>query len=303
MIRSLLTLACGLTFFLAEAQDYVPMLQEGNKWSVDVYYNTLPPGCEPNCQYTVTPQIALGAIEMVDGKSYYRIMSDGTPTCLIREENGMVYQYDVDAQLDRVLFDYTLEVGDTFFTAGSAYDISDKCINHDAWPGWEDLTVAAVDFVELAGALRKVITFDQNGYFGNFQWIEGIGNITGFDFMWEAVDFTDGSLLVCFETDGLNYFFNDATSCDNTTLGITDLPSYKSMLHPNPVTATSILQFAAEGLADTVHIFDINGKQVRSIPVLTDYILINAMDYRAGLYFYQVSSEGKILKTKKFIVR
>ncbi|RLD27253.1 MAG: hypothetical protein DRI70_04695, partial [Bacteroidetes bacterium] len=165
------------------------------------------------------------------------------------------------------------------------------------------LTVKSVEFVELAGVNRKVITFDQYGYAGNFQWIEGIGNITGFDFMWEAIDITDGYLLVCFETNGTSYFFNNATSCDNTTLSIDDHSQDQIILYPNPVTSISILQFPSEGIIDLLKIYDVSGKLVKEEKVNKDYVLIDAMQYRSGLYFYQVFSVNKLLKTGKFIIR
>jgi len=292
-----------LFFGFARAQDYIPMLQENHTWSVDVYYGILPP-CDPDpCQYTVTSQISLGEIESIGGLDYYRVVSDNSNTCLLREDNGFIYKYDEDNLVDRLLFDFTLEVGDVFLFEDSAYNSPAHCMNHTYGFGGNNLEVTNVNFVELAGELRKVITFDQHGSFGNYQWIEGIGNISGFDFMWAAIDFTDGSQLVCFETNGNSYFFNDATSCDNTTLGLTDLNKSKAVLFPNPVTNTSILQFSAEGVADMVQIYNVSGSMVKALRVTSDYVLIDVMDYRSGLYFYQVYSEENLLKTEKFIIK
>lgn len=285
------------------AQDYIPMLEEGNSWSVDVYYDILPP-CDPSpCTYIVSSQITLGGIETIGGLDYTRIISNGSNTCLLREDNGLVYKYDEDEQVDRVLFDFTLEVNDVFPVDGSAYDPSSGfyCVNQVYGFTGEDLTVVAVEFLELAGEMRKVITFDYE--YANFQWIEGIGNISGFDFMWEQIDITGGSLLVCFETSGTNYFFNNATSCDNTTLGLADLNKNEAVLYPNPVVSTSILQFSSEGMVDGVKIFDVTGRLVHEAQVTEDYIRIDGMHYPSGLYFYQTTSEGKIIHSEKFVVR
>jgi Secretion system C-terminal sorting domain len=304
-MKAIVSVLFVFIFSYSYTQSFIPMLEEDNIWSVDVYYALHPP-CEPTpCQYTVTDQISLGDVEVIDGTEYFRIWSDGSATCLLREDNGVVFKYDEDDQRDRVLFDFTLEVSDTFLYQDSAYDLSlsSGCVNQVyGWSG-EDLTVMAVDSVELAGVIRKVITFDQQGYFGNFQWIEGIGNITGFDFMWEQIDITDGSLLVCFETQGISYFFNNATSCDNTTLSIDDLDRDQIILYPNPITNTSILQFPSEGNVDLLKIYDVSGKLVKEEKVNKDYVLIDAMQYRSGLYFYQVFSENKLHKIEKFIIK
>jgi len=84
---------------------------------------------------------------------------------------------------------------------------------------------------------------------------------------------------------------------------VDDFPIADIVLYPNPVIGTSVLQFSAEGILDLVNIYDVSGKRIRSLPVVSDYVLINAMDYRSGIYFYQVYSEEKLLKTERFIVK
>jgi hypothetical protein len=267
----------------------IPMLQQGNAWSVDVYYELLPP-CDPTpCSFTVTPQISLGNIELIDGVPYRRILSDGSPTCLLREDNGVVYKYDESSQIAKVLFDFNLELGDIFEIQGSAYDVCcSECTPQIYGSPGGDLTVIGVDFLELAGKMRKVITFDQDGYFGNFQWIEGIGNITGFDFMWEAIDITDGSLLVCFETEGISYFFNDATSCDNTTFSIDDFEQDQIVLYPNPSSSRVFIESKRDLITKT-ELHNLQGKEIRSFFESTDSIDIT--DLPSGIYFLRIFTE------------
>lgn len=278
-------------------QNYIPMLEEYHTWSVDVYYDLF----KPPLVYTVTQQVTVAGEIVVNGKIYKRVFNnEGETSCLVREENGIVYQIDEINSDEIIKYDFTLEVGDTFdfFQTYycSFYGFNNTNVNL--------LEVTNVDVQFIAGEDRKVITFEEDFVgIGVETWIEGIGSIRGFDSLGVLLDFTVGTLLVCFNIDGINYFFNAATSCDNTTLGLDDLDRDQIILYPNPVTSTSILQFPSEDIVDMLKIYDVSGKLVKEEKVNKDYVLIDAMQYRSGLYFYQVFSENKLLKTEKFIIR
>ncbi len=294
-MKKLLLIVFVLVYYQSYSQSYIPMLQEGNKWSVDVYYGLIPP-CDPKpCEYTVTPQLSLGEIETIEGIEYVRVISDGDNTCLLREDSGFVYRYDEVNKIEKLLFDFTLELGDIFEVEGSAYDCCDVCVNQVYGFSGGDLTVIGVDFLELAGASRKVITFDEMGWGGNFQWIEGIGNISGFDFMWEQVDITDGSLLVCFETEGISYFFNGATSCDNTTLGLDDFNQNQFVLYPNPSNSEVFIKSEEGNLVIKVELYNLLGENV--ITVNSEVESIDVSHLMSGIYFLRIfSKQGTTLK-------
>lgn len=285
------------------SQPYQPLLEEGNVWSVDIYFEPFDPPSPPY-SWTETWQITLGDIEIIDGRSYYRMSTDQQPTCLLREENGIVYKYEPTLNMDSILFDFNLEVGDTFNLIGSAYDSWDSnCSGLMQFLYETDLHVQQVDYLELAGELRKVITFQEWNNYQQLQWIEGIGNISGFDLIWEMMDITSGSMLVCFTDNATTYFFNDATSCDNTTLGLDDIFISQIILYPNPVTNISYLRFPENTTKNLVKIFDINGSLIKQQSTNNGYILIKNSDYSSGIYFYQVYSNEKPIKTEKIIIK
>ena len=294
------TILLALSLFIIHysyAQPYIPMLEEFHTWSVDVYYC---PFVEPFEEFTITQQLTVLGEIVVNGKTYKRVFNNyGETSCLVREENGIVYQIDENNSDEIIKYDFTLEVGETFdffFTFYCSYGLTNNTST-------TILEVTDVDVQFIAGQNRKVITFEQdpNGI-GVETWIEGIGSLRGFDSVGVVWDITCGTLLVCFDIDGTNYFFNAATSCDNTTLGIDDLSQDQIILYPNPVTSTSILQFSSEGVVDMLRIYDLSGKLVKEEKVDKDYVLIDAMRYPSGLYFYQVFSEKQLIKTEKFIV-
>lgn len=281
-------------------QSYLPMLEEDHTWSVDFHYGILPPGCEPNCNFIITEQITVSGAVVVDGKTYKKVFTEaGETSCLVREENGVVYQLDASHSTEIVKYDFTLELGEPFSFQDLFYcPLSDG----SGFGGPYEVIDIRTEFI--AGEDRKVIEFDFNFGAGiNETWIEGIGSITGFDPIGTVIDITDYSLLACFDINGTNYFFNNATSCDNTTLGIANFEKNDAVLYPNPVSNTSILQFSSEGWVDSIKIFDSTGKLVKEEKVTGDYVRIDAMQYRSGLYFYQVFLENQLLKIDKFIVK
>lgn len=298
------TFLVTILFFVSTISfsQYIPLLQENNTWSVDVHYE--PYGQpEPPYSWIITEQISIGEIEVIDGVEYYRMMSDEENTCLLREENGIVYKFDEFENDEFILFDFTLEEGDIFELVNSAYAYYPHCTvsGTDIWE--PQLTVDTVEEIEIAGELRKVITFIETYEVEQIQWIEGIGNISGFDILWGWVDVTGYSALACFNTNGISYFFNNATSCDNTTLSIGDNYKDKIILYPNPISDKSILQLPIEAEIDYLKIYNISGKLIKESVVNTDNYILNNMNFASGLYFYQVFSYGTVIKSSKFIVK
>ncbi len=285
-------------FHLSFAQTFVPMLETGNGWGVDIYEDPFDPPNPPNPQ-TLHFTYNVGDIEIVNSTNYYRIYENSSPACLLREDNGKVYWYDENNSQEKIVFDFTLEVGDTFPIINSAYDSWGFCSNY-AVEGWEDLTVQSVDYQQIAGEQRKVITFDQWGSFGNFQWIEGIGSNNGFVLLWEMVDITDGSLLTCFTNNSGIYYFNGATSC---VLGIEDFNQNTGIIYPNPVHDTSTLIFPAESNINTIKIYTILGELITTERIENDTFIINKNNYAPGLYIFQAFKDSKLIEINKFIVK
>ncbi|NNM22770.1 MAG: hypothetical protein HKO54_04380, partial [Flavobacteriaceae bacterium] len=218
------------------AQPFLPMISEDHAWSIDIYHEPFDPGCEicDCCSYTITEQITIGEIVMVDGKTYNRVLRNEAGTsCLVREENGLIYKYSETTEVEVLYYDFTLDLGDTFFLP-----LEDQ--EYCSWEGFNNIVtemeVINVSVQNIAGEDRKVIEFDHANELGiEATWIEGIGSVLGFDPISETYDFTFGTALVCFTDNGIVTFFNGATSCDNTTLNVSDFELPEVVLYPNPV--------------------------------------------------------------------
>ncbi len=289
--------------FALSAQEYIPMLQEGNSWSVDVFYCPYDPPNNPD-EWTETEQISIGEEVLIDGIAYKQLYRDGDESCLLREEDGVVYKL-ISSNNEMIFFDFNMEVGDEFYIADSGFQYP-----YCAGTGYNIpiffIKVYEVEMLFIAGQERKVINFidkhsPNDGHV--LSWIEGIGTLAGPGHTWALQDATCGSLLACFSNNGETYFMNGAGSCDNTSLGIGDISEEEIVLYPNPITNTSFLQLPSASVADRLKIFTINGKLIGEELITKDYIPLQATQYSAGLYFYRVLSEGRVLKTAAFLVK
>jgi len=280
---------------VGNAQDYIQMLDDTNVWNTDAFYSTF------SGDYTITHEITIDGDIDFGGVIYKKIFNNDGESCYLREDNGLIYRYDEDNGTEFVLYDFTLELNDTF---SLPIDVPFKCTYSGIYT-LPEVTVTNVYTLNVAGEDRKIIEFDfSNPNVGQEIWIEGIGSYRGFEANgYGEEDWIYGTNLVCFTNNENSYFFNDATSCDNTTLGLTDIDKNSAVLFPNPVKNTSILQFAAEGIVDRVRLFNVSGKLVKEETVTLDYVLIDAMEYPSGLYFYQLLSEKKVIESTKFIIR
>ena len=282
-------LFCNLSY-----SQYLFMLDEDHIWSVDINGSNF--GDDP---WIITEQISVSGSTVINGKTYKTIFNNkGETSCLVREENGIVYRYFETINDEIVMYDFTLEVGE-YFTFFQHYDYCSFYGGHPIL--LIDAQVMSTSIQFIAGEGRKVIEFE-NFFQDEEIWIEGIGSIRGFDpvgVVWDVVDFTE---LVCFTNSTNTYFFNGANSCDNTTLGLSGFSENEIILYPNPVKNQSILKLPAEAFIDKLVVVDMNGRIIKEEIISKDYSIINNMDFPSGIYFYQVFSGNKLIKTERFVV-
>ena len=288
-----LLLALVLLFSIQSfSQEYIPMLQDGNKWGV-VF-----------CSWGECGGVRITEIigeEAINGKVYKQLNSE---TCLLREENGIVYVLNDDLSED-VLLDFTLEVGDSFFPD----DIRDNCLNMQISLPVE-FRVVDIQTATILGEDRKVLYID---YFDNGSslgfgevWIEGIGSTLAIGpGGWE---FDNGQSVVCFTNNGQNVLVFDDMITETEdpcikTFGLSELVLDQIVLSPNPVSEISTLTIPLEIPTAQFRLFDLNGKKLLVEHISEKNTTIDFSSLQGGMYFYQIYSENEVIATKKLIIR
>ena len=155
-----------------QERSYIPFVAKGKQWHVlkfsEGYYSY---------------DYEFGQSEsVIDGKTYYPLyLKTGEGTnwekslrfYLFREENRRVYLYDYETAQEHCVYDFTLEVGDTF----------DIGIGDEA----KQCVVTKVDHINVKGEELKTITFSSvnvSPTYGceplhiNHTWVEGVGDLS-----------------------------------------------------------------------------------------------------------------------------
>ena len=265
----LLSLAVAGT---AKAQDYEPIIQEGNEWhTLDVIVN---PGFPPNHHYSTLIHW-ISDDTLVEGIRYTKVLEtrngEGTPrlAALLREENGNVWKRE--SSTDLLLYDFTAQVGDTVRFGDFA----------------ESFVVDSISFEQIGGVDRKKIWFgleyDITGEpYAIETWTEGIGSDMGLLFSgWYYV--TGGYYrALCFHQNGELLWQNEYYgTCMIDAVEEMDISPIS--LYPNPTS-------------DVVHIEGVEAAEVlvynsigQLVKTLQNSNEISAADLPEGLYLLWIT--------------
>ncbi|MEZ4779467.1 MAG: T9SS type A sorting domain-containing protein [Flavobacteriaceae bacterium] len=287
------TIISFLALFLSAftfSQEYIPMLQEGNSWSIRAY--------DALGNQTYYSTLGISGTEVINNQTYYYLNTN--VDCRFREENGVMYGYSISDDSEIMLYDFNLEVGDeiTFF---DEYPPNYCASYGDCGCYNEPLVVSSKSEEFIADEDRIVMELSMYGKVVE-TWIEGIGSLSGFYPFWGFTFWEISHKLTCFSTNDITYYFNNFNVC----IGIVSTEDFiisGIKLYPNPVTQTSVLKFPEEAKIDLLKIYDVSGRLILEESVIENYYTIEASKYHSGLYFYQVFSDGERLKSDTFIVK
>ena len=295
-MRKLLLLLFLLFSLTLTAQDYIPMLEVGNSWGVEACFFG-------DCEGVHIVEI-LGE-EIINGKTYKVLNNE---TCLLREENGVVYVLNEDLS-ENVFLDFTLQIGDSFFLQ----DLEDNCLNGADTSMIDEFRITAIETQFILGQDRKVLYMDyyedgiQFDMFGEEEiWIEGIGSTGGIGpegFLWD-LDIE----LRCFTNNGEtiriidNEIFDTTEPCEESTAGVDEFLLNQINIAPNPVTEITTLAIPLEISEASIKVFDVNGKQLFEERITAKNTSLDFSSITSGLYFYQIYSKNELLITKKLLV-
>ncbi|MBE2290527.1 MAG: T9SS type A sorting domain-containing protein [Chitinophagaceae bacterium] len=213
---------------------------------------------------------------------------------------GQVYYINASGTTERLLYDFSLSVGDTIFTApgGSAEGV-----------------VFNVDTVTIASVARRRLSFRYltASVASGGTWIEGIGNsgLGGFFGSPLAQPTCDcANNTVCLTVAGSEKYHNAsyaALDCDNI-ISVSQVADAKVdgayvSLNPNPVTGAGSLQIAPASDFDNVVITDAVGRVVARMVVPADgLVTISAATMVPGMYIYHLSGHTTHTFTGRFVV-
>lgn len=237
--------------------------------------------------------------ELIDlgGKTYSKISYrkhpyDGLEDLLYREENRKFYVLPEDSLHEILVYDFNLEVADTFRTS---------------W-GWGlydsiDLIVQSVEYVTtIDGVSRKKITLENGAYYG--AWLEGIGSLEWvFVFPAYLASVSGGFNFICHSSGGAVIYPVDWTGPADCDLSSVEEQGKEVTceVYPNPVTnqVNIVLENANP---EDLFLVDLNGKTVLHKKLDQNQHTIQISDdLKPGLYLLKVWQKGGGFFIKRFI--
>lgn len=207
---------------------------------------------------------------------------------------------------DFVIYDFSLEVGDTFSYYTYGYDVD---FLHNIL--YEDICLSKVESVEiltLFGRDRKVITFSRiSGNCFVEQFIEGIGSNLGFDYFFNEFWYFDAPgprETLCAFKDGEQVYGDSICICNNTTTSVEDqTQDNQFFLFPNPTTNQISISNSSDFRGDLQwHLFTTTGSKVDSKIINQNTQTIDLKSFTPGIYFYQITENGRIIQSDKLVI-
>jgi len=261
------------------AQEYVPIIQEGNEW------NTLTVITDYWPNYTYINEVDwCSGDTIIEDVRYTKIMGtangdDPRLFSLLREEEGKVWYRDLNHQTDILLYDFTANVGDTLF---ESY-----------------LVVDSISIEHLGGVDRKKYWFGLEYEFTGEPyaletWIEGIGSDLGLLNSGSYYYCGSYSRALCFHQNGELVWYNpEYGSC--TVTGVEEIKE-PIFIYPNP--AKEMATIGGSEVAE-VQVYNAFGQLVNTIHGTNE---ISVTGLAEGVYLLRVTAtDGKTYRTRLIV--
>jgi len=284
MKRHLIILAAMLIFSAVQAQDYEPIIQEGNEWhTLDVIVN---PGFPPNDYYSTLVHW-LSDDTLVDGVRYTKVLEtrngEGTPrlATLLREENGKVWKRK--SATDILIYDFTAQVGDT--------------LRFGDFQEFDYFVVDSISIEQIGGTDRRKFWFGlEYDFMGEpvavETWTEGIGSDMGL--LFSGWYYTTGGYYkaLCFHQNEELVWQNDYYgTCMIDAVEEEVAPAVS--VYPNPASET--VRIEGIGPAE-VQLHNALGQLVKTVENTHE---INVAGLPQGVYLLRIrDEEGKVFTAK-----
>jgi len=204
--------------------------------------------------------------------------------------NKKVYLILPTMNSDTLLFDFNLIIGDT---------LPPSYLNNQ---GGSNI-VTGIDSIQIGNKYHKKFNFNvSNPYIWVDSFIEGIGSWAGLDNIYQA--FEGGSDLACFNENSVGGEYSGECVIEPFTVSIHNISLVLNFkISPNPFTNETLLQTDKTLRNASLTISNSIGQQVKQIKNISGQsIILNRGNLPSGLYFVQLTQDGKILMMDKIII-
>ena len=204
-----------------------------------------------------------------------------------------VYFLPPASMADSLLYDFTLNIGDTLKTY-----ITQVC-------PFSPIVVTNIDSVLIGTQYRKRWIVNESACISNGEIIEGIGSTFG-PFEWMTNLGEDGEptgKLYCFSQNNqtLYPYYSASSGCNQVTGIVNHTQSENIFISPNPTSNQFLIETNTTDKLN-IGLYDINGRGMFSADVL-DKSTINVTGLNEGVYTLIIRTSDRMLNKKLVIIR
>ncbi len=295
-VNALFTIcSCILVMNNIISQEYLPLPETNGKWINT--YSILEWEPYPHVVvYDFVEYCTNGADTTINDLSYFIVDTcGGGYKGALRNDNGKVWFVPNNSQDEFLLYDFTVQSGDTIFNVYIESYWGDYAVY--------DLLVGpnAVDSILINGMYRKTI------YIEVAYWIEGIGNDQGL-FLEPYGNISNYFLdLYCMSVDDTTLYPEFSTEACEYPVGIKEKDHSIPIVYPNP--AHDYVQFhfgnflPSGRINGAIIITNSFGQTTAQLTIANEYTIWDCRNIPSGIYYYQARFESHVNCGKLIIAK
>lgn len=287
-MKTLITLIFGITISsLLLSQNYFPIVQENNEWSV---LTVIESGPYPWDTTYWTETFKLSGDTVIDNQTYKTVYKSQAEFPVnwnywggIREEDQKIWRKGTNNSPERLIYDFNLSVGDTMWV----YEV-------------DPMVVDSIGFELINNETRKHIYFSYPDYPSLTElWIEGIGSNRGILEPGSATFVGGGFWLLCMKENGEIIYYNPNYNNCFLITEIAEINNTLIQIYPNPAQDKIKIKNSGNLKIESISIIDLKGQKLMEFEkTLT---LLDLSKISTGIYLIKLIHEnGEI--TKKIII-
>lgn len=239
---------------------------------------------------TIINSLTYSKIKKLEGPNLNDVSLFPTYTGAIRQDtlNQKIYVVLTDSTTEHILYDFSLQVGDT--NNSVLHSLVSDCL------GFNTETLYLIDTIQVNGNDHRVFHFQGSCAGNGVSYIEGIGSDFGLLFP-NLMDIQE-SHLACLKINNQTYYPSSTESCVLTFVGVDEInPNPTISISPNPASTMLHISLDDNTVNQNGKLLDNQGKVLKNFILTSGENNIDIHDLDSGVYFVKIDTQSiKIVK-------
>jgi hypothetical protein len=204
-------------------------------------------------------------------------------TGAIRQDtlNKKIYVVLTDSTTEHILYDFSLQVGDTINSV--LHTLTAGCL------GFNTETIYLIDTIQVNGYDHRVFHYQGSCVGTDGSYIEGIGS--EFGLLFPNLKDIQESHLNCLKINNQSYYPYANVTCTLPTISVNDLDQLLDIsIFPNPTSASFTISLPENTIESVAILFDAAGKEQLRLKVQGGDNNVDVSKLDHGIYLLQIGN-------------